>query len=112
MTARTFLKKGNGFINKKLKNWECSSISSLTMSKSSSRKFYDTLDNKNKKSGCQSPRNKYGSVERFEETHNSHSPIDNYYVQKMSSLLQSSVAETMSRDVANRLTTLKERYST
>ena len=53
---------------------------------------------------------KYGSVERFED--NSSSPIDNYYVQKMSSLLQSSVAENMSRDVANRLTTLKERYST
>ena len=41
-THRPFLKKGNGFINKKLKNWEQSSISSFTMSKSSSRRFFDT----------------------------------------------------------------------
>jgi hypothetical protein len=67
-THRTFLKKGNGFLNKKLKNWECSSISSLTMSKCSSRKFYDTQENKNKISSSKSPRPKYGSVERFEET--------------------------------------------
>ena len=36
--AKTFLKKGHGHINKKLHNWERSSVSSFSMSKSSSSK--------------------------------------------------------------------------
>ncbi len=64
--------------------------------------MFETQEGRNKKSTFHSPNLKLGSVERFDDI--SPSPIDNYYTQKMSSLLQSSVAETISKDVANRLT--------
>ena len=102
--SKTFLRKGHGHITKKFNNWERTSVSSFSMSKTSSSKKLSEPEQE-LKSTFQSP-----NIRQIKETDTS--PNDFMRTQKvMTNFLNSHTAEKSAQDIAHRITTLKDRYA-
>ena len=105
--AKTFLRKGHGHVNRKIHNWDRTSVSSFSMSKSSSSKKFGDTD-RDYKSTFQSPPIRFSKAEICDR-----SPSEDIIkTQKgMSNFLNSQTAEKSAQDIAHRICSLKERYS-
>ena len=105
--AKTFLRKGHGHVNRKAQNWDKTSVSSFSMSKSSSSKKFGEPD-REYKSTFSSPPIRFSQAEGFDKSNHG----DMAKTQKgMSNFLNSQTAEKSAQDIAHRICNLKERYS-